>query len=97
MKKLSQKKIKDQLQELQADPATQELILSTLQHHNDLVDDYNADDKHQQYLCYQLKQQLFKMLMDLKKHNKTSGSGDGQDKLTAMMQNIKGNKVETRN
>lgn len=69
MKKLSLSKIKKQLVELDADDASRDLIISTVEHHNNLVDDYNNDDKHQQYLCYQLKQQLFKMIQDLKRQH----------------------------
>lgn len=98
MKKLSAKKIKEQLEELQADPATTELVLSTVEQYNDLVADYNNGEKHQQYLCYQVRQQIFKMQMDLKKLNakqKDSGSGE-PDKLTELLKNIKGKK-EMRN
>ena len=67
MKKLTLAKYKKELEELNASEAVKELIYSTIQHHNDLVNDYNKNEKHQQYLCYQLKQQIFKMLNDLKK------------------------------
>jgi hypothetical protein len=79
MKKLSVIKIKKQLKELDADDASRDLIISTVEHHNDLVDDYNNDDKHQQYLCYQLKQQLFKMIQDLKKQNKKNGNDEPEE------------------
>lgn len=81
MKKLSLSKIKKQLIELGADDASYDLIISTVEHHNDLVADYNNGEKVQQYLCYQLKQQLFKMIQDLKKQNKKNDALTEEDEL----------------
>jgi len=97
MKKLSVIKIKKQLKELDADDASYDLIVSTVEHHNDLVDDYNNDDKHQQYLCYQLKQQLFKMIQDLKKQNKKNGNDEpDDDTFQTVIAAIKNTKESTK-
>ena len=79
MKKISMVKIKKELIAINADAASTEIVVSTVEHHNDLVNDYNNDEKCQQYLCYQLKQQIFKMLQDLKKVNKKLNDGDVDD------------------
>jgi hypothetical protein len=96
MKKLTIKKIKAELAELQADPFTEEVILSVVQQHNDLVQDYNNDDRHQQYLLYQLKQQLHKMMMDLKKANSKQKATTKESTVNDFITNINKKKIETR-
>ena len=97
MKKLSLSKIKKQLIELDADEASRDLIISTVEHHNDLVADYNNGEKVQQYLCYQLKQQLFKMIQDLKKQNKKNGTDEpDEDTFQTVIAAIKNTKESTK-
>jgi DNA repair ATPase RecN len=94
MKKISMAKIKKELIAINADAASTEIVISTVEHHNDLVDDYNNDEKRQQYLCYQLKQQTFKMLQDLKKLNqKLQGDGVDDDDFNAVVKAISKNKA----
>jgi len=67
LKKLVLKNYKEELQKYNASPAMCELVLNIVEHHNNLVSNYNAGETHQEYLTYQLKQQLYKILTDLKK------------------------------
>jgi len=67
LKKLVLKNYKEELKKYNASPAMQELVLNLVEHHNNLISNYNAGEIHQEYLTYQLKQQLYKILTDLKK------------------------------
>lgn len=91
MKKITIKKVKEVLAQLYADPSTTELIMNNVILYNDLVDTYNSGKKTNQYLMYQLNNQIIKQIENVKKLNiKLSSTSIDEDDFTQMINNLKG-------
>lgn len=90
MKKITIKNIKLELQKLNADAPTTELILNNISLYNDLVDKYIKGDSSNTYLLYQLNNQIIKQI-DTLKRKVTSGYVEEEDTFNKMKK-----KIETR-
>jgi hypothetical protein len=76
MKKLNLKTIKKELQALEASKAQQDIIINNIVQYNNLVLDYEAGVKTNQYLMYQLNLAISHEISNLKKE---------QDKAKAVL------------
>lgn len=69
MKKIVIKNIKSDLELLNADKSTTELILNNVMLYNDLVEKYKNGDVKNMYLMYQLNNQIIKQMEGIKNIN----------------------------
>ena len=95
MNKIIITRVKKELIDLGVDNLTIQLMVNNLSMYNDLIKEYNNDSKEQAYLMYQLSIQIFKMLNEIKKEKKLNRDSKSEDKLTTLINNLKG-KIETR-
>ena len=88
MKKITIKKIKEELQVLGADASTTELVVNNVLLYNDLVENYENGIKTNMYLTYQLNVQITKQLSEIRKTNKIV-SGDTTDSFSETVDDLK--------
>jgi hypothetical protein len=95
MKKISITKVKKELAQLNADPATSELIINNAQLYNDLIDKYDSGDTKNLYLSYQLNVQITKQIESVRKFSLKINGTDEDDQFTELVSSLK-NKTEVR-
>jgi hypothetical protein len=93
MKKMVVIKHKKELQELNASESTIQLILNNILLYNDLVDKYNAGNSTNDYLLYQLNNQILKQTDNvrrvyLKMQEKEDEVKPVEDAFTSLKKNI---------
>jgi len=96
MKKLNMKKLKSDLDELDIQQTTKELIINNIQLYNDLVATYTDGNYKLGYFLYQLNMQIFKQLQELRKEMKKDSDDTTDDAFTSMIDSIKKSKLEKR-
>jgi hypothetical protein len=88
MKKLSIQKLRKQLEAMDADNATSELVQNNAMLYNDLVDDYKAGGRKNIYVMYQLNQCIHKQIESVKKAGgKTTSEDDPFEQLVSELKN----------
>jgi hypothetical protein len=94
MKRITITKVKKLLQDINADDSTAELILNNVVLYNGLVEEYNSGEKVNQYLLYQLNNQIIKQIEGVKKLNqKLNEVDEDDDAFSAMEKAVKKQKA----